>query len=80
MGREACQYAAMCRISERQEAVLYTDFLPHLSLLADQMHQRGNVSAVDNKDGYSNVLQHSHAMEADDFHHSHMMHLAYLLR
>ncbi len=43
------------------------------------MHQHENVLAVDSRDGYSNVLQHSHAMEVDDYLHNYMMRLAYLL-
>ena len=61
-----------------QEAVRRSAFLPHLSLSVDHKHRHGNVLAVDSRDDCSNVLQHSHAMEADDFLRNHMMHPACL--
>ena len=69
----------MYRILETQEEVPHSSFSPHLSLSADHMHQHENVLAVDSRDGYSNVLQHSHAMEVDGYLHNYMMRLAYLL-
>ena len=71
-----CQYAARLRIWEMLEAVSRIEISPHLLLSVAQMHQHGNVLAVDNRDGCSNGLQHSHAKEAVDLLHNCMMHLA----
>ena len=58
------------------EAVSHIEILPHLLLSVAQMHQHGNVLVVDNRDGCSNGLQHSHAKEAGDYLNNRLMHLA----